>query len=298
VTTAISADVDQWSIGSLVLNSFDAAGGQWIVNPQATTGWYDGVGPRLNLQDAPRSHGAYRANSYNAERTIVVPGKYDGRSIPAAIAARDYVTGLYANGTQQLLTVAGNGISRSAMVEMGAQPKLSPFVASNFDFQLTLTAADPRKYGGASISTTGPAASTGGLDWITGGGLDWITGGGLNWGSTTSTGVVSATNPGTADSWPTFTIAANGGSIVNPVLTDYGGNVMSFALTLSGTDTLVISMNPLTRYAQYNGTDTMGRATSAQWWNVAAGATDTVSFGALSFSGSPSLSMSLAPAYW
>lgn len=303
MTSAISTDIDQWTIGPLVFNAVDAVGGRWIVKPQATTGWYDGAAPRLNLQEAPRNHGAYRAPSYNAERTIVIPGQYDGPSVAAAMAARDLLTGLYANGTQMTLTVAGNGISRSATVEMGAQPKLSPFVAINFDFQLTLTANDPAKYGPTQTATTNPFSATSGLDWTGGGagGLDWTGGstGGLNWGTVTSSGQCALTNGGTADSWPVFTIAANGGSITNPTLTDaLTGNVIGFALTMSGNDQLVITSNPLNRTVLLNGVDRMPAQTSLQWWVVPAGATDTVSLTQSAYSGTPTFTMSVAPAYW
>lgn len=295
MTAAISADVDQWSIGNLVLNTVDQFGGVWLVNPQGSSGWYDGVAPRLNLQDAPRAHGAYRSASFNAERTIVVAGKYDGLSVAAAMAARDLVTGLFANGTQQNLTVAGNGVSRSALVEQGALPKLTPFVAINFDFQLTLTANDPAKYGAAVTASTAPFQATGGVSWP----LDWSTGGGLNWGTVVSTGQCSISNLGTADSWPTFTIAANGGTLTNPMITDaLTGNVIAFALTLANNDQLVITTNPLNRTVLLNGVDRMPAQTSLQWWNVPAGATDTVSLTQGSYTGSPTFTMSVAPAYW
>lgn len=296
MTGVFAGEAPVWAIGALTFNWVDAAGSTWRAG--ASTGWYDDPAPTLNDVLAPHNHGSYWAKSYNQPRVITLTGSYDGSDVPTALAARDALAGLFADGGQQPLTVTDNGVTRTALVGKGAQSKITPVVANHFLFALTWKANDPRKYGVAVNPSTVPAASTGGLDWITGGGLDWITGGGLNWGSNTSTGVVSATNSGTADTWPTFTIAANGGTVVNPTLVDVGGNVISFALTLSGTDVLVVSTNPLSRYAQYNGADTMGRATSQQWWNVAPGATDTVSFGSASFTGAPSLTMSLAPAYW
>jgi hypothetical protein len=296
MTTIFAAEAPMWTIGGLSFNAVDDQGATWRAG--SSQGWYDDPDLTLNDQLAPHNHGSYWAKSYNQPRTIVLPGSYDGSSVASALAARDALSGLFADGGQKTLTVADNGITRTALVGKGARSKITPVVANHFLFQLTWRANDPRKYGTPSVNTTGMASGSGGLDWITGGGLNWITGGGLNWGSTVSTGQVSATNTGTADTWPTFTIAANGGTIVNPAITDVSGSVMSFAFTMSGTDVLVISMNPLSRYAQLNGTDRMGLATSAQWWDVAPGATDVASFGAQSFSGTPSLTMSLAPAYW
>jgi hypothetical protein len=293
------AEAPVWSIGGLIVNQLDSVGGQWM--PGLSSGWYDGAGVRLNQVPVPRAHGAYRANSYFNPRTIVVTGNYLNLNgnVAATQAARDLVKGVFANGTQTVLTVTDKGQTRTSTVEPGDQPKITMANPTAFDFQLTLSAADPRLYGPAQSSTTGPASSTGGLDWATGGGLDWATGGGLNWGTTTSNGTVTVSNPGNTDTWPVFTLAANGGTLVNPVLTDQtSGNQLAFNLTLSGTDQVVITTLQLIRTVLYNGTDYRAAMTSTQWFPVLAGQSDTVQFTESSYTGSPTVTMTASPAYW
>lgn len=295
--TFVALEAPVWNIGTLTINGTDADGAEWRARP--TTGWYDDPDPTVNIQLLPHGQGAYWANEYNQPRVIVLPGHYDGPSFASANAARDKLAGLFGTpGTRQILTCSDNGVVRSCLVGKYKRSVITPVVNSNFDFTLSLVAADPRKYAPAQTSTTAPASSSSGLDWSTGGGLDWSTGGGLNWGSQTSTGQVAVSNTGTADTWPTFTVAANGGTIVNPVITDASGFQLGFALSMSGSDQLVITTDPLNRSVLLNGTDRIATQTSLQFWSIAPGATDVVSFGFASFTGSPTLSMVANPAYW
>jgi hypothetical protein len=170
-------------------------------------------------------------------------------------------------------------------------------------FALQVAAPDPRKYGQPVTVTTTLSSMSGGLDWATGGGLDWTgaASGGLVWGLGGSSGSVQVNNTtGTADIWPTFTLAANGGTLVNPSITHVAtGQVLSLNWTLAGTDSIVIVTNPIGRSVILNSTaDRRSSMTSAQWWNVPAGTSTMEQFQASSSTGAPTLSATYAPGFW
>lgn len=291
-----------WSIGGLVFGAVDANGVAWVVNSAGTTGWYDGPDVNLNQNDQARGDGAYRADSYRPPRVIVIPGWCTAPSKPAAQAARRAFTGLYARGTQQTLTVVDGSETLTALVELAGPPKARPHAGGvGFDWQLTLSAADPRKYGPAQSASTGlPSVSATGVDWTGGGagGADWTGGGagGLDWGSGVSNGLVTVSNPGSADAWPVFTIV---GPVTAPSITDGAGNVLAWTgPALASTDTLVITTNPLgPRSVLLNGGDNRASLTTAQFAAIPAQTAQTYQFGGSS-AGAPSLTVTVAPAYW
>lgn len=292
----------QFSVGGLTLQSNDAVttdsnGVYWGV--KQTTGWYDHPSMRLFNSPLPRNSGLFRSTSYKGGRTIVIDGWITAPTMVARENARVALQGMPFQGGELPLSVTdvlGTLTCAVELVDCKAAPD-GPFAV---DWQLTLQARDPRKYGTSTSSTTTPASTSGGLDWSTGGGLNWSMGGGLNWGTSSSSGQVNLANPGTAESWPVFTLQANGGSIVNPTITDsVTGNQIGFSLTMSGGDILVITTNPISRSVLLNNTDRFSSTTSAQWWSVPPGTTtDLVSLGATSYVGAPTLTAAVAPAYW
>ena len=282
-----------WTIGSWSGNVTDSAGCRWGVAMSA--GWYDGPGVRLNHTPLPRYDGAYRSQSYRAERTITLTGWCEAPNKLAAESARNQFLGLLAGGGQTTLTVTDDYSTQTATVELGADPKVRPDGPFSFDWQLVLSAADPRRYGASVSAATGLPSSSGGLDWATGGGLDWSTGGGLNWGSSTSTGQLVMSNVGTADTWVAYTLT---GPLTNPALTvPSTGQQLAYTGVLGSTDTLVISTDPLSRSVVLNGvTDRRSYLTSASWWSLPPGATTVVALSASS--GTGSVAASWRPAYW
>lgn len=294
--------MSQISLGGLTIQSDDAVtvdgnGVGWFIKD--TTGWYDLPAMRLFNSPLPRNDGLFRSQSRKGGRTIVVDGWIQAPTMTAREIARVALLGLPFNGGELPLSVTDVLGTLGCNVEL-VDCKAVPDGRFAVDWQLTVQARDPRKYGNPVSSTTTPASTSGGLDWSTGGGLNWSSGGGLNWGTSTSSGQVNLANPGTADSWPVFTIAANGGTIVNPTITDsLTGNLIGLNLTLSGSDSVVITTNPIGRSVLYNNTDRFSSTTSAQWWSVPPGTTtDLVTLGAASYSGAPTLTVAVAPAYW
>lgn len=293
-----------YAIGSLTFNVTDVNGVTWVV--AATQGWFDGPPMRLNQTPLPYYDGAFRAPSYRSPRAITLQGWCRAPSKQAAQSARDSFLGLFATGVQLQLTVADDSQTRTATVELADVPKATPAgTGSEFDWQLVLSAVDPRKYGAPVSATTGlPAVAQTGLVWGTppgsGAGLTWGTppgsGAGLVWGNLASNGLVTVSNAGTADAWPVFTIT---GPVTAPSITDSAGNLLAWSgPALLSTDTLVITSSPFgPRSVLLDGGDNRASLTTAQWAPIPAGTSKTFQFQGTS-SGSPSLTVSVSPAYW
>lgn len=295
-----------FTIGGITFGATDANGVTWGIFPAGTTGWYDGPGVRLNEVLIPRYDGAYRANSYRAVRIVTVSGWVNAPSRLAAQNARDQLHGVLSGGITSTLTVVDGTQVRTMTVELGDAPKSMPHAYGiGFDFQVTFSATDPRKYGPAVTASTGlPAVAATGVSWGTppgaGIGVSWGTppgsGVGVSWGNYGPNGLATLPNAGTADAWPVFTLV---GPVTSPTITDGAGNVLAWTgPALAASDTLVLTSSPFgPRSVLLRGTDNRASLTTAQWAPVPAGHSQNWQFQGTS-AGSPSLTVSLSPAYW
>jgi hypothetical protein len=286
-----------WTIGSWAANVLDAAGVQWVVS--ATQGWYEGPGVRLNQSPIARYDGGYRTPSYRAVRVVTLTGWAEAPSKAVAEQARIAFLGMFSGGGQATLTCIDDYTVRTAAVELGDAPKASPVSqASSFDWQLVLSAVDPRMYDPNALTAFSVAPlTTGGLDWSTGGGLDWSTGGGLNWGTVVSNGTITLTNPGTAEAWPAFTLT---GPLSFPVLAASNGSILAYTGSIiAAGDTVVIDTSPYHRTVLLNGTtDRRPHLETAEWFAIVPQQPVTVSLSTSNSADTGSVSSVLNPAYW
>lgn len=287
----------QWTLAGTTFNGgTDLNGNTWWVTEEQ--GWSGSPSPRTGRTDRPWTQGQYRIPNYNSSRIISLSGRTVCQSLSGRRLAEHQLAQLCWDPTllYTLSCTEETGILSAQVERDAATQVVIDSGGLSLTWSLQLAAPDPRKYATTVSGSTGVASQTGGLSWP----LDWTGGGagGLNWGTVTSTGTITLTNSGTADTWPVITFAANGGTIVNPAALDANGNLLSFNLTLSGTDQLVLTTNPIGRTVLLNGADRRSAMTSAQWFSIYPGSTDPVSFTASSTSGSPLMTISYAPAYW
>ncbi|WP_328448994.1 phage distal tail protein [Amycolatopsis sp. NBC_00438] len=265
-----------YSIGSWSANVDDDYGCRWVVTAQTLHG---GAGRKVHTTERPFGMGAYRARSYLAARSDTLQGWCQAPDFAGAVAARDRLLGLFPDGAELALVKADGISTRQLLVELdSAAVRLEGWAdAQGFDWQLPLYAADPR-WLDSSVQTAGPftviGTATDGLDWGSGG-LDWANGG-LDWGSSGNGGVLSLSNPGTAPSWPVFTVT---GPLTNPTFTNPAtGDVIAYTGTVDTGQTLVIDTSPFTRSVALNGVDRFGFLASAQWIEIPPGGQVTVQF--------------------
>lgn len=289
----------QFQLGGISFNGgTDSNGNTWWVTKE--TGWSDSPPPRTGRTDRPWTQGQYRIPVYNSSRVIGLSGWTACPSATARRLAEHQISALcWDPSLLYTLACTEETGTLTCLVERDAA-STAVIQPGGFDlaWSIQVAAPDPRKYAATQALSTGVASVASGLDWSTGGGLNWSSTGGLVWGTSTSSGIVTPSNTGTADTWPTITFSANGGTIVNPQALDQNGNLLAFNLTLSGTDVLVLSTNPIGRSVLYNGTDRRSSMTSAQWFSIYPGTSDQIAFQATSTTGTPTMTVSFAPAYW
>lgn len=270
-----------YTIGAWAANVDDDNDCRWVVEAQTLN---DGVARKTHTNERPFGMGAYRNRSYPAARTGMIQGWCQAPDRPGRVAARDRLMALFPDGDQALLVVDDGIGSRQLLVELDTDiPRCTVWkTGEGFDWQIQLYAADPRFLETAvrTVSTTIGTASSDGLDWTAGspGGLDWTAGspGGLDWGSSGGGGLLTLANPGSAITWPVFTITT-ATSIANITLTDPAtGDVIAYTGTVESGQTLTIDCSPFTRAVTLNGIDRASALSSAQWIEVPAGGTTTV----------------------
>lgn len=281
----------------------DASGVTWRINPQGTTGVFDGADNRLNHTPFNEYDGVMRSRNYDNALPLSLSGTAQASSATAVAAARRKLVGLLAGGGQHTLSIQDiDGLTLTVTVEKNGAPKTTPQSEGlDFDWQLNMIAADPRKYLPSISQSTGLPNSSGGLDWATTGGLDWATGGGLNWGVVGSNGLIQLTNTGTADSWPAFDIFAptDGLTLQNPTIVDQDtGDTLLFSDTLILGDHVAINTSPYERSVTKNGVPYRRNLTIGQWFSVAPGETVSIQFQGVSASTTGLLTATLAPAVY
>lgn len=304
-----------WAIDGVTFNTRDDNGVEWLLgitaydSSMSTTtgsgddGWYNGPGEKLKQVDMPIYDGVFDTQPYRDVRLVTLSG---------AIVAPDRVTmdralrqfaAIGTGKTISTLVVTDPLGTLQAQVRRAQKPNLSRVTSNYTEFQLFLVAPDPRRYdvGNRITVATGLPSTSSGLDWSTNGGLDWSTGGGLYWGSGVP-GTVYLSNPGTAESWPSVTIAGptDAGTLIDPSITNSAtGDQILYSGTLNTGDTLTISTSPYDYAVLLNGsTDVRAYLTSAQWFSIDSGQSVMLQFQGRSTSTTPQLIASLDPAYW
>lgn len=287
-----------FTIGSWQTNVTDTTGVTWFAT---SSDYANGPGVRLNQTDKPFDDGSFRIRSFRAARTVTIQGGTECPDRFRAVTAANTLKALFPSGTQQTMLIDDGIAIRQCTVELADSPKVAFQGPVSFDFQLPLSAVDPRLYDTTLLTavTTLPTPGATGLNWspTASAGLNWSpsASAGLDWGSVSSNGTITLTNPGTAATYPKFVLT---GPLAQPVITDVAtGRTLAYSDQLpTSSDFLVIDCNPFTRTVALQGiTDRFPLMSSAQWMEIPAGGSLTV---ALSGVGSGQLQASWRPAYW
>ena len=164
-------------------------------------GWGMGGGVEANLAPRPNRHGDLLGPTYRRARTVTIAGDVVASSRANAVAARDQLASLLADGSTGTLRVDDPDLgTRSVTVTLSDTPLSddSAIGVGIFRWSLQFTAPDYRKYGEEQTGTCGLPSHGGGLDFP----LDFP----LDFGDPGDPGRVSVTNTGNAPSEPTFTV--------------------------------------------------------------------------------------------
>lgn len=184
----------------------DADGCRWVLS--RLTGWHGGVGVRAEVTERPNAHGSFAERAYRGGRTVVVEGWVTCPNRATAVGVVRSLTSVLADGGFGDLVVDDSDEgSLRASVQLGGEPTVDWTAGTEVAFQGIFYAPDPLRYGPLASVSTGFPVRTGGLRFplYSDGGGNAMNG---RWyGDLGSTGRVSLSNEGTADSWPQFQVA-------------------------------------------------------------------------------------------
>jgi hypothetical protein len=287
--TTITWEVDGWLGGAV-----DGDGTDWCVYD--STGWFGPPGVRTSSEEKPTEDGEYSSRSLKTARVVTMVGYCKALTEALASQARDRVNALLGDGHLHRLTVTEPVEVRTAMVRL-AGLDLTPHTARGFDFQVIVTAPDPRKYSAVlhSASTglaspapggvlwNGPAGTTG-VPWngpAGSTGIHWQSGNGTS-------GVMALTNAWSAEAPIQFSIS---GPVTNPRLTNaVTQQVIQWDGTVQSGQTLTIDTG--THATKLGGQNRKSQLSRSEFFTIGPYQTVNVLFQADSGTGS------LATAQW
>lgn len=270
----------------------DGAG--YVYDNETLDAWYRMPSADASLTKRPNAHGAYSPGRVWAEaHQPSVVGQYYGLSEADALDARERLAALFSDGNEIVMRVtdARGTTSRTVWVVDFDAPFHYGF--DHFEFELTMVAPDPRRYGPAISDTTGLPEASSGLVWDLG-----TAGSGLyfDWGTAGAIGQVQLTNTGKAATFPRLTIGGGtfaAGFRLTEVET--GRELVFERGTVTGE---VVLFDSRTQRATIGQGDVTAFLSSREWFEIPAGATRRYQINPLgSVAGSPTLTVAANPAY-
>lgn len=275
----------------------DDAGCEWVFS--TLEGWDDsGAGVRRDDTDRPQAHGAFDLPGFRTGRSIGAAGAVLCPSRAAAAGVVQRLNSLLAAGQAGELTVEDSDLpTMSATVRLADQPVVdwSGMGGLVVRYEFEFWAADPLRYGQAATLETGFPVLAGGLEFplFTDGTTHT---GFMEFGVQGSNGRVTATNEGTADTWPQFTVRGPVPSF--QIVEVESGRRLVFSRPVNAGDVLVI--DSATGVVVLNGGDVdySGYLTTADWSPIAAGGSSTFAFLPVDGTGTGTLEVSWRSAWW
>lgn len=256
----------QWSLGSWQGNWTDADDVEWWVSTEE--GWSSSPGLRSDIADLPGADGGNDAASLYSARQITLSGTACATTVAAAAAARLAFASTLEATRGGTLSCTENGLTLSALVRLTGPVRLGIAGANAFDFQLQLTAPDPRKYAAAVEQSVGlPTAPSG---------LVFPVAFPANFGAS-SGGSIAVSNSGTVKTWPVIRIT---GPVVNPRISNPDtGDELRLAMTVEAGQHVDIDTAARTVLLQGTASRRSVTAVTGEWLPVAPGS-GTLRFGA------------------
>lgn len=293
--TRLSETTVAW--GSLVFSG--ARGSDLMIT--SLSGWDELPDVRTGYPVRPGAHGRFDGPVWSDERVITMSGRVYTEDRDAALAElRSAIVhaGIADPGFLRI-THAGTVLTTWARLTRWRPESAAGLWGVGYvPFTIEWRCADPLRYGDSSIAWTGFQQQTGGLEFdlfTDGAGADL---GWLEFGSAGSSGMVTVSNPGTAETWPAFMVR----SPVPPftiVNVDSGARI-SVSRGLSAGELMYLDSNTGLVTINDGTMDYSGLLTRAEWWPVEPGSTATVAFLAdgPATPGDYLLGVTVKPAWW
>lgn len=190
------------NVDGVRFTSFQTALPQFVLDPIAITGWYDGVDIRRDITSRPTSWGDFAEGGRMAARLVAFNGTAIAKTSRQLGDMRDQFMSIYNDGGFREMSLEDSSGTRYLNAGLEGQPiwlRQSDTVAS---WRIALYAPDPRILGAERRETLGDGGASGGLKYPLTYPLDY----------NTETDTVEAkviSNAGNTASWPKFTVTGN-----------------------------------------------------------------------------------------
>lgn len=128
----------------------------FVIEPGGLIGWEDGVEIRREETARPTGIGAFRALGYPDARVVTIRGTILANTPQRLKHKANHLRGLLTHGESRRMTVRGDEVEW-ADVQLAPTTRATPDTsdATECPFEITVWAADPRKYGDTRRNVTG-----------------------------------------------------------------------------------------------------------------------------------------------
>ena len=255
------------------------------------TGWDDLPDITSYDQSRSRGHGDHVGDQFARSRIVTASGSILSSAARDALAlALMGVSPVSSTVTNLAATTFGRTLSTGARLIARSLPVKEDYAAGVVPVALQWRCPDPLRYGPSQ--TAGPI----GLP-TSGGGIVYPLTYGITYGTQGVVGHLTLTNPGTADTSVVFTVT---GSLPSGFsITSSDGQLLTYPEPLAAGE--VLTLDTATGFVLLGGTsDRRSNLTNADWMQVPAGGSLTVSFASLGGTYDPAatLTATTRPAYW
>ena len=193
------------SVGDVVFRweeSPTGIGNEFILDPNAMSGWTDGVDVRRSSTARPASDGDFRDRGRRGSRIVTFTGTAIANTAQDLHQMRDKFTGILADGGYGELRVETSVGARYATVGLEGTPSWVQQIDTAATWKIDFYAPDPKIYSEERVVTIGAVSSLGGLTYP----LTYP----LNYRRSDDTASdKTITNNGNVDSWPIFVVTGD-----------------------------------------------------------------------------------------
>jgi hypothetical protein len=244
------------TVGNTIFRAKRTSTRQFVFDPDALQGFFDGVNVKRNETTRPNQWGDFREPGLLGPRHLSLTGTAVASSPAELLSMRDEFTSLLAHGEYSEIAVQNSTETRYITVALEGSPSWSQKIDTAAVWKLDLYAPDPRMYG--------PTLSTQITDSTVNGGMDYPMDYPVNYGGAISVQAVSISNRGNTYSWPIFKVTGDffqGFSVTNAA-----GKVITYDGVVTMTAPVTIDTGAGT--ATQNGTDKSTGLSSRDWFSI------------------------------
>ncbi len=284
--SGVAGSLSPVGLGDLVLGAVDRNGCRWVLKD--FDGWPGSPAPTLELTQRARGHGATSNEPFLTPRNMVLSGRVMAPT-PEALNASLHDASAAVTLDDFVLTVSESGTIYNCLARRSGEvllPKVNNLLAR---FSIQIVAKDPRKFGDLITLSTRLPFSEGGLIRPS----TWP----RTWTGVSGTGKVTVNNPGNTEApvWLRIDgpIPAGGHSVTH--LGKKRTLTFGTSLSLAAGEFLTVDMDKREVLAQGQSARS-GYVTSRGWFTLDPGDNE-ISFAAVNYSATASLSLTTKPAW-